>query len=479
MHTPDPLAGQITEVYLATFGTDGRVVFRNRAWERLLGTADDAWERLESPDASAAAANVSEAAAGSLVTGQLFLVPTGDGATPLLLHFLPVRDPERPDTVTAVTVTGELLVQPESWTSAQTERHRMETLGRMTMGMAHDFNNLLSAILGHVELLRSAADQHAPGSLREHVATIERAALDGASLIERVQRYIRQEQQSSYEPVDLAGLIHDGISLTRPYWYNEPRRQGIAIHVDTRLDEVPPVSGSAAELRDVLVNLILNAVQAMPEGGTLSFRTWQADDRSGFSVTDTGTGMPESVRERIFEPLFTTKGDRGNGMGLAVSYGIVQEHGGRIEVESEPGVGTTFHLSFPASGPASAKPDEPEGRDGQRPVRILVVDDEAMVRSVLRRLLSLRGHEVAEAASAAEGLDAAAASPFDLVITDQGMPQMSGREFARALHARGGGIPVILLTGDTHAGQPDETVAAVLTKPFQIDEVERTILRLV
>ncbi len=479
MITPDPLAGQITELYVATLGVDGRAVHRNRPWVRLLGDSEDPWSRLDPQDALSAASSVRDAAQGHLVTGQLFLVSSGARPTPLLLHFVPVRGPEDPDRIVAVTVTGELLVQPESWSSAQTERHRMETLGRMTMGMAHDFNNLLSAILGHTELLRVAADRLESGSVDEHVTTIERAARDGASLVERIQRYIRQEQRASYTPVDVVALIRDGISLTRPYWYNEPRRQGIEIRVETRVQGVPPLMGSPSELRDVLVNLILNAVQAMPDGGVIRFETWAGDGKTGFRISDSGIGMSVEVRERIFEPLFTTKGDLGNGMGLAVTYGIVQEHGGTIAVESEPGSGTTFALSFPAA------PDSEKGTGAEAPTdpavtyRILVVDDEAMVRSVLRRLLALRGHEVLEAASGAEALDLVSERPFDLVITDQGMPGMSGREFAGELRRRGASLPVILLSGDTHTGSPDEVVGAVLAKPFHIDEVENTIRRLI
>jgi len=348
----------------------------------------------------------------------------------------------------------------------------METLGRMTMGMAHDFNNLLSAILGHTELLRVAADRLETGSVDEHVSTIERAARDGASLVERIQRYIRQEQQASHATVDLVVLIRDCISLTRPYWYNEPRRQGIEIRVEAALDPVPPLMGSASELRDVLVNLILNAVQAMPDGGTIRFETFAEASRTGFRVSDTGTGMSDAVRERIFEPLFTTKGDAGNGMGLAVSYGIVQEHAGSIAVESDPGHGAVFSLSFPVA-PVSDIHTEAEAADEPgRTFRILVVDDESMVRSVLRRLLALRGHEVTEAGSGFEGLELASTREFDLVITDHGMPGMSGREFAGELRRRGFELPVVLLSGDTHAGTPDDVIGAVLAKPFRIDEIE-------
>lgn len=244
------------------------------------------------------------------------------------------------------------------------------------------------------------------------------------------------------------------------------------------LKDVPPVMGSAAELRDVIVNLILNAVQAMPQGGRLSFGTGLDSGRVLCTVGDTGVGMTEAVRARIFEPLFTTKGNLGNGMGLAVANGVIMEHEGSIVVDSIPGVGSRFTLLLPAVETEDKPSAESNEQDGPRSVRVLVVDDEQMVRTVLRRLLTLRGHHVEEASSGAEGLDRLDSSPFDVVITDQGMPSMSGREFARVLRERRPDLPVILLTGDTHTGPIDATIDLVLTKPFRIEEVDAAIHQL-
>lgn len=479
----DTFAPVEAELLVATVTVDGAMAFRNRAWVRMLGVSSDPWDCFDTPDAAEAAALLGRARKGELLTNQLFLVPLHgfDAPKPLLLHFFPV-EPAVPGksrrTPTPVVITGEWLVQPESWTGTQTERHRMEILGRMTMGMAHDFNNLLSAILGHVDLMRASLG-NGPEAAAEHVDTIERAARDGASLIEKVQRYIRQEKQAAYGAVDIPGLIQDCITLTRPYWYNEPRRQGIEITVEQHLEDVPTVMGSAAELRDVIVNMVLNAVQAMPHGGIMTFRTWSVNQRVFWSVADTGTGMSESVQTRIFEPMFTTKGDRGNGMGLAVANGVVQEHGGAITVISHLGRGTRFTVDLPAAADVPPPDRESTGSRTTRTAHVLVVDDEAMVRTVLRRLLGLRGHQVDEASSGAEALDLLTKGQFDVVITDQGMPAMNGREFARHARQAWPDLPIILLSGDTHVGEPDEIIQAVLSKPFRIDEVDGAIQRLI
>src|SRR5690606_9093529 len=251
---------------------------------------------------------------------------------PVLLHCLPVRLDGEATCGCAVVITGEVLQEPVSWAADQTRRRRMEMLGQMAMGIAHDFNNLLTTILGHLELLRNGiageASIFAEDMLGE-VRIVERAATDGAALVRKIQQYIRHEKQDRFEPVQLEALVGEVVTLTRPYWHNEPRRQGIRIVLKTDLREPPPIQGWPTELREVLVNLILNAVQAMPDGGELRLRTYADPVRGAVAeVEDTGVGMSPRVKAHIFEPLYTTKGEGGSGMGLTVSYGIVQEHNG-------------------------------------------------------------------------------------------------------------------------------------------------------
>jgi len=473
------------ELLLATCSPEGTLIASNEAWQALFGVCLDPWEYLTSEDRSLARQCVTDAASGQLVTNQIFPVPTSerDEPRPVLLHFLPVHHyaDDGSTVIQAVTISGEVLAEPASWTVSQTQRHRLETLGRMTMGIAHDFNNLLSGILGYTELLKTfAANGTGDETYTEHLKTIEKAALDGAALVRKIQQYIRQEKQTLFEPLDLPSLLQDCILFTRPYWYNEPRRQGISIQLNLDLNEVPAVMGSASDLREVFVNLILNAVQAMPEGGRLTLST---EHREGVAVyvrvSDTGLGMSEAVRQRIFEPLFTTKGEFGTGMGLAVSYGIVQEHEGTISVTSKLGEGTIFTTAFPPAGETQPAPVEEPITLPTASARILLVDDEDMVRSVLTKLLTLRGHAVTAVASGPAALEITDTLPFDVVIVDQAMPEMNGRELAHILRQRFPDLPIILLTGDTEIGEPGADIDLILSKPFQINEVEATIQKLI
>ena len=481
METAPPLPFVATDLLSAVATAAGELVDANEAWRGVFGDGG-LWDRLPPEDARFAQEYTADAARGSSVSHQVFLLdaPDADVPVPVLLHFLPVRLPDLEPGRYPVSLTGEVLREPASWAAEQTRRRRMEMLGRMSMGVAHDFNNLLTTILGHAELLRS--DLAGPADGAEplgHLGTLERAANDGAALVRKIQQYIRNEKHERAEPVALHEIAGEVLTLTRPYWHNEPRRRGIAIRVRRDLRPVPTILGTPTELREVLVNLVLNAVQAMPAGGTLTLATRRRDVRAAeVTVSDTGVGMTESVRRRIFEPLYTTKGSGGSGMGLTMSQGIVQEHNGRIEVESAPGRGTVFRLVFPfaADDPAPAAPRRAAPAATAGGLRLLVVDDEPMVRTVTTKLLRLRGHEVEEADGGPAALAALAAGPpFDVVVTDLSMPDMSGRELAAAIRGRYEGLPVLLLTGDTDAAAEGEDVAAVVKKPFQLDALDAAI----
>ncbi|WP_245846110.1 hybrid sensor histidine kinase/response regulator [Longibacter salinarum] len=474
-----------TELLVATCAPTGEATHCNSAWQSVLGTVDEPWSQLAESDQEIANAAVLEAATGTLVTNQIVsaATPERDEPLPVLLHFVPVysgKDTDDDRVISAVTVSGEVMAEPSSWMISQTQRHRMEALGRMTMGVAHDLNNLLSGLIGHIELLKErASNELSADSIRGSLSTIEQAAEDGAALIEKLQRYIRRDTQAHFEPVDLPTLLEDSVTLTQPYWYNEPRRQGIEISIEQDHEEVPPVQGVPSELREVFVNLILNAVQAMPEGGTLRVASFtDRHENVCVEVEDTGIGMTSETKRHIFEPLYTTKGDKGTGMGLAASYGIVQEHEGQIHVDTEPGEGTTFRITFPPSGGTLPEKKEPEKTPADA-ARVLVVDDEEMVRSIVTQLLSLKGHDVDLADSGAEALELIDANTYDIVFTDFGMPEMTGAELAQIIHQRVPGLPVILLTGYTETDKAVKDVEAVLSKPFKLEELQATIQRFV
>jgi two-component system, cell cycle sensor histidine kinase and response regulator CckA len=478
-----PMPAPPSVLLAATFGAEGTPRFRGELWLTLLGDAPNAWNRLSTEDADACRAALNEAADGHLVTHVLIAAPAPgrDEPFPVLLNFIPVHDgyvpPGRTMRASAVAVMGEVLAEPTSFTTVGTRRHRIEALGRMTMGIAHDLNNLLASVLGHIELLRAQqAVSGAEGTL--HLATMERAALDGAALIGKIQRFLRKDKEARYVPVNLSEIVEEAAALTRPYWQNEPRRQGIEIALTTELSDVPPMMGSPTELREVLVNLILNAVQAMPHGGILQLATYASGGEVGLTLTDTGVGMAPEVQARIFEPMFSTKGDLGNGMGLSVSEGIVRAHEGRIEVDSLVGRGTSFRLVFPVYQAAAPVPSPVAAAEPRARARLLVVDDEPLVRTTLLRLLRLRGHEVVEATGGEDALGRGDLDSFDVILTDLGMPGMNGRALATALRKRLPRTPIVLLTGDTEPGEPDDVITAVLAKPFRTDDLDALIQRL-
>ena len=284
--------------------------------------------------------------------------------------------------------------------------------------------------------------------------------------------------------MSLNRVVEETLESTESRWRDEPRSRGVAVEVRTALaPDLPPVAGDPAELREALINLILNAVDAMPEGGTLTLSTTaDADGRAELLVADTGTGMPEHVRQRIFDPFFTTKGPRGTGLGLSMTYGILSRHGAQIGVESEEGRGTRFRLRFPGTTlTEAADPRTPVPAAADR-LRCLVVDDETAVGEVLGDIIEAAGHGAVVVDSGAAALERVRAEPFDVVFTDLAMPGISGWEVAREVTKLRPGVPVFLVTGFGVELSPQELAAhgvqTVLTKPLDMQETIALLARL-
>ena len=287
------------------------------------------------------------------------------------------------------------------------QQERLRALGTMASGIAHDFNNALAAILGFTEFLC-----HRPENLADTKKTLRylqmmnTAAQDAGIVVNRLREFYRQREEGEvFAAVDLNKLIEQAVSLTQPKWKNQAEAKGIAIQVVTELERIRPVAGSEADLREALTNLIFNAVDAMPQGGTITVRTRSANSRVIMEVADTGTGMTEEVRQRCLEPFFTTKGDRGTGLGLSMVYGILQRHQGTVEIETALGKGTTFRLSLPAAQEKPPTSQRDSAPTSIRPLRVLLVDDEEIVRQILREYLVGDGHTVETAANGHEALD--------------------------------------------------------------------------
>jgi signal transduction histidine kinase/CheY-like chemotaxis protein len=358
--------------------------------------------------------------------------------------------------------------------AAQVERLR--ALGEMAAGVAHDFNNALAIILGRAQLLLEGAEAPARGALE----LVVKAAQDAARTVRRIQEFTRRATLRPREAVDLSAVVRDVIEMTRARWADQAEARGIRYEVSAEGGPVPLVLGDAADLREALTNLVFNALDAMPDGGRLALRTRAEGTRVRCEVADTGVGMAEAVRERAFEPFFTTKQEKGSGLGLSIVYGIVTRLGGEITVVSSPGVGSTFVLWLPTAGGrlavAVGGPAAPRTAPG---ARVLVVDDEAEVRSALADILLLEGHTPVACADGAHALRALEAEVFDAVLTDLGMPGLSGWDVARAAKQLQPTTPVVLVTGwgDSLDGADARRhgVDYVLPKPFEIAGV-RTLL---
>lgn len=469
-----------TELLVATFAPDRSIQERNNAWKTVLGSANEIWAAMSETDQQLCHQYLQEAVHGTLVTNQVFFVQmvNRDLPLPILLHFIPVVVPsENGPTRRCITVTGEALVEPGSWVLNQTQRIRVENIGRMTLGLIHEVNNMLTNVLGNLEIIElSKLLPEGSTDLDNILQTIRKAALDGASMTKSIKSYIRNEKTSTFELLDLEALIEDSVSFTKPYWYNEPRRKGIEIDLFTKFTSLPPIMGSVVELKEVFINLITNAVQAMPKGGKLNIvGALNEKGEIEIQVTDTGSGMPENVKQRIFEPMFTTKGKMGTGMGLSICQSIVHNHDATIEVESAIGEGSTFILTFQPSDIKQEKESSSEQKRDSTPVNILAVDDEPGVRNILANLLKTKGHTVSVASSGYEALDQLKTRDVDIVFTDHGMPEMNGHQLAQAIKQSQPDLPIVLVTGDTEFEYQMEEINAIIGKPFFLEDLQRVI----
>jgi signal transduction histidine kinase/ActR/RegA family two-component response regulator len=373
------------------------------------------------------------------------------------------------------------------------QQERLRALGQMASGIAHDINNALSPISLYAESLR----EHEPNlseTGRQHLATIQRAIDDVANTIGRMREFYRpRELQREHTPINLNRLVDQVLALTRARWRDLPQERGIVINVRTELtDPAPDIQGVETEIRDALTNLIFNAVDAMPDGGTLTVCTQVLKQggratRLSLEVRDTGIGMDEEARQRCLEPFFTTKGERGTGLGLAMVYGMANRHGADLEIESVVATGTVVRLGFPLAEAASAIAEPSPPIAPARSLRLLLVDDDPLVTQALQHALERDGHSIAVAEGGQEGIDACLAAqkrgePFDIVITDLGMPYVDGRKVAAAIRARLPRMPVILLTGWGQGllseNEPPPGVDRVLSKPPKILELRRALAEL-
>jgi PAS domain S-box-containing protein len=385
-------------------------------------------------------------------------------------------------------------------------QEQLRALGTMASGITHDINNALSPVTGYAEMLLDS-EPNLSERTRRYLELIHRAGKDIGHTVSRLREFYRpRDEGQPLRPVNLCQLVKQAVELTQPRWKDTSQQQGFVVEVQTDLPEVPPnVWGEESEIREALTNLIFNAVDAMPEGGTITIRIiadcglriaesgTPSEIRNPKSeirnvvveVADTGLGMDEETRQHCLDPFYTTKGQRGSGLGLAMVFGIMQRHDGDVEIESEPGQGTTVRLIFPlrplqevsvSAAPPTTVP--------VRPLRILCVDDEPVLLELLKEMLEKEGHTVEAAGGGQAGLEIfhtaqEGGEAFDVVITDLGMPYVDGQEVARTVKQGSPETPVIMLTGWKgllrETGEIPTPVDLLLGKPPKLQELRQAL----
>ena len=394
---------------------------------------------------------------------------------------LRVRELERADD--ALRQSQQSLIQQE----------RLRALAQMSSGMAHDISNAISPIVLYTEAMleRETLSERARG----YLATIQRAVDDVTQTVGRMREFYRpREQAAPFADVALNSLVQQAIELTRARWSDLARQRGVHIELKPELAaDLLTIRGAENEIRDALTNLIFNAVDALPQGGGIEVRTRMSTSATlggnepavVLEVVDNGTGMDEETRRRCIEPFFTTKGDRGSGLGLAMVYGMARRHNAGLDIESTPGKGTTVRISFRTGVGTSGR--HPAPLFSMRSLRVLVVDDDPSLLESLRISLLDEGHKVTTAPGGQAGIDAfrsahKAGRVFDVVITDLRMPDVDGREVVTAVRRLSPITPIILLTGWGQQvaadSAPPLAVDRVLGKPPRIRELRAALAEL-
>jgi PAS domain S-box-containing protein len=375
--------------------------------------------------------------------------------------------------------------EAEHQRDAMARSEQLRVLGQMASGIAHDLNQSLTLISGYAELARQELSARPPdiGHLGEIFDIVMRAAQGGARTLRQLLAFARAQRPESLELLDLGALLHEVADLTAPRWRGaDDGGRSIRLELNTIADDNLMIEGAPGPLREAFTNLIFNAVDALPDGGTLRLSASRRGDLVVAEVSDTGVGIPVQVQARIFEPFFTTKGEHGTGLGLAQVAALVGRLGGQIGVESTPGVGTTFRLLFPAAGRLSAvsAPVLELVQLASRPRRVLAVDDEEALGTMISRMLVTEGHQVTVVSSAEEALPLLEAGGFEVVISDISLGTgMTGWDLVAEVHERWPLVPIILASGWGAQIAPEEAttrgVAAVLAKPYRMAELRQVV----
>jgi PAS domain S-box-containing protein len=414
------------------------------------------------------------------------LLPTSNGRVRWLLARGRVyRDSHgRPLRMTGIAMDITERKEAEAARHLMAHGERLRALGEMASGIAHDLNQSLALITGYSDMVRQELTVGPPNvpRVRDMIDITARAALEGGKALRGLLTFVRtQNAIPEIERVDVSEVLHDIARLTAPRWRDAPQAEGRPIDLRVRAESGCWINGSPNELREADTNLIFNAVDAMPRGGRIDLCARQHAEQVHVEVVDSGVGMSPEVRSRVFELFFTTKGEHGTGLGLPQVLGTVERHGGTLDLDSEPGRGTTFRMKFPrASAPAAATPEAVEhaAHAPDRSIRVLVVEDEERLAAMARHVLAQRGHDVVVASTGEEASEHLEAGRFDLVISDLGLGAgKNGWDLAQLVRERWPRTRFVLVTGWGAAIDPAEArtrgVDQVIAKPYRIADLRK------
>ena len=488
---PNSRAGHIPDLIIdfmpqgiCILDTEGRIVRINRSIEKMQGEKlPDITGRSpavlfqDSASFGKLLARASESDAGQVEKTDVNLM-NSSGETYLADIYL-VRLEEEGRSAGYLLVIEDI-TKKKAFSSKIIQSEKLAALGTMAGGVSHDFNNLLMAVLGHVQLILPQIEDE---EVRRRLQNIEKAVYDGSNTVRRLQRFTERERdpKAAASPIDVEEAVKDVIELTRPRWKSHMEMSGhtIDIRLDLALNCFAMIN--ASDLKEVLTNLLLNAIDAMPQGGVVTFRSYCQGEQVFLDVSDTGIGMSKEVAERIFDPFFTTKGIGNSGLGLSVSWSLIGRYGGDIQVKSKSGKGTTFSIKLTRAEAAKTQTASKIGECSSS-YRLLLVEDEPEILNLLRDMLRLKGHRVVAMSDGEKALELIDSSHFDLVLTDLGMPVVSGWEVAKRAKAKNPKTPVVMITG-WGAQYEDIDLASrgvdlMLAKPLSWDKLLSSIEKL-
>lgn len=411
-------------------------------------------------------------------------VMQGSGCA-LSIHMIssPILDEE--GKVSAVILIMEDITERMLLETQLRQSQKLESIGTLASGIAHDINNTLAPIVLYTDALLESEELTEQGV--RFLKTIRRASRDIESTVGRLRMFYKKDSAdyAQIKAIDPGNLFTEVIDMTQPRWRDLAQKNGTTIQIKTEIQEnMPALSGVESEIREGLVNLVFNGVDAMPHGGTITLRTGGNQQHIVLEVTDTGVGMNAEHKDKCIEPFFTTKGEKGSGLGLAMVFGAMRRHQGKMEIDSEEGKGTTVRLIFPVRKEASHGPNVDEVATDLPALKVLCIDDEPAVREALREIMEIDGHSATVAGSGETGIAAfreaiGGEGAFDVVITDLGMPDMDGWEVAEQIKGISPETPVFMLSGwgDLMQGESNETrtVDVILGKPPKIDDIRKAL----